>query len=224
MEDWLREDLQTLSSLPRDMRLAQYLYAHHTGFLRAVAGELKIPGRSRMNIKELRKAIARFHTHIGIGSVLFPDEKGTMSNNTNKIELECQNCGKVTPDHLGNKDGEGWTIFCDICGKEKTHGRIHIEEETEEEIYIFLTCTSHGKPIWMTHWNSDYREINLPDQSVRNPPPIRILQTSEDMEIFTENNHVVDIDLDDHSTWFPNPNWIEEYFENGFLEELDGRN
>lgn len=74
MNDWLKDVIHTLSTLPRDMRLAQFLGAHHIGFLRDVAGAAKIKGRSKMNIRELRKAIAKFHTDVGLGTLLEADQ------------------------------------------------------------------------------------------------------------------------------------------------------
>lgn len=82
-----------------------------------------------------------------------------------------------------------------------------------QTFYIYLTCTAHGKPYWT--WASGRGEAQLPDRGVLNPPPVREIGPIETEEDWTIGD-VIDlvdlgVDLDDPSTWFDDPNWVQSY-------------
>lgn len=90
------------------------------------------------------------------------------------------------------------------------------------EMWVFLTSTSGGKPIWRAASHDDPRQANLPDRHVYNPPPVRIIgpylvgpdgyDTVED----GVDNGPDDVDLNRPETWSEvDPNWIDTYLETG---------
>jgi hypothetical protein len=75
-----------------------------------------------------------------------------------------------------------------------------LEDVQEGLIKVALTCTAHGNALW--RWVRD-GSVDLPDQGVHNPPPARILGLLEAEE--------AGVDLEDSSTWFPDPDWRDKY-------------
>lgn len=83
-------------------------------------------------------------------------------------------------------------------------------------IYLYLTCTSHGKPIWRIHESPDCREANLPDRGVGNAPPVKrlgpfLVKGEEGVRNVLMFDPDININLEDASTWFEDPHWIQTY-------------
>ncbi len=75
-------------------------------------------------------------------------------------------------------------------------------------MYIYLTCTAHGKPVWTTN------DADCPDRGVNNPPPVKVIGPFDDTmdeENLKESVCYYGVDLDNPSTWMDKENWIDEY-------------
>lgn len=88
---------------------------------------------------------------------------------------------------------------------------IAMTHDDETTVYVHLTHTAHGLPIYRisTEFNPAY--ANLPDRNVANPPPVRtlgpfVLMHFDDLEEAAKDAvaTVTDVNLDDPGTWFKN--------------------
>jgi hypothetical protein len=82
------------------------------------------------------------------------------------------------------------------------------KEEMKMEMYVYLTRTAHGSPVWFASEEGDMRYVPLPDRGVHCPPPVRVLGPIEvgpsgyaSVEEANEMG-VLEVDLNDPGTWF----------------------
>lgn len=95
------------------------------------------------------------------------------------------------------------------------------------QVYVYLTCTAHGKPVWIVCPES--KEPMLPDRNISNPPPVLKIGPYEigpggyeSVEDAIASDHRFRGTLDDPSTWFLNPEWNALYAHYGIHpSELD---
>jgi hypothetical protein len=85
-------------------------------------------------------------------------------------------------------------------------------------VYVHLTCTSGGQPVWRSSEEEDPRRADLPDRDVRVPPPIRTLGPYlVGVGGYDSVEHAVDCDpgfdgsLGQDASWFEDPGWINTY-------------
>lgn len=88
------------------------------------------------------------------------------------------------------------------------------------DLYVYLTCTAHGKPIWRATAESETSRADLPDRGVRNPPPVRQLgpylvgpSGYASVEDAVAEDPAIAVNLDDSDTWAEGGavDWIEAY-------------
>jgi hypothetical protein len=92
-------------------------------------------------------------------------------------------------------------------------------DRAHEAVYVYLTCTAHGAPVWRASTASDPRFADLPDRSVHNPPPYRVIgpyRVGPDGYASAEeavDNDPGTVNLDDATTWAAGGavDWVDAY-------------
>jgi len=91
------------------------------------------------------------------------------------------------------------------------------------EMYIYLSCTTMGEPIWRASYENDHRAVDgLPPYGVWKEPQVRrigpwpIADSVEDEGYPSIEEGILafcEVDLEDPRTWFDQKGWIENYLD-----------